>query len=349
MLRLTEVSITLWNRAVERSRVALKDRYHKHCGGSRPGAAMIALPTLIFAVLAVSASARVSAQSSSDTASTRGDAVMEEVIVTGTRIARRDFASPSPISTVDQLFLDFSGQPTLEEALNQMPQVQPDFGRTSNNPGDGTARINLRGLGAERTLVMLNGRRLAPSGAGSAVDVNNLPQALIKRVEIITGGASAVYGSDAIAGVVNVITDDEFDGFSLEASYYSTEVGDSEIGDLNLVFGHNFADGRGNITVYGSYLDRKESFASDREISRVPLAEDLQGGLQPRGSSAIPEGFIFAPALDIGNGPEPTRFDEAGGVVYLCTPGRSVQLWPCQLPANTAYPLFGGRVLRLRD
>jgi iron complex outermembrane receptor protein len=136
----------------------------------------------------------------------QGETLMEEVVVTGTRIVRRDFSSPSPISTIDEMFLDFSGQPTLEEALNHMPQVQPDFGRTANSPGDGTSRINLRGLGAERTLVMMNGRRLAPSGAGSAVDINNLPQALIKRVEIITGGASTVYGSDAIAGVVNVIT-----------------------------------------------------------------------------------------------------------------------------------------------
>ncbi|GAB5414270.1 MAG: TonB-dependent receptor [Congregibacter sp.] len=218
------------------------------------------------------------------------------------------------------MFLEFSGQPTLEEALNQMPQVQPDFGRTSNSPGDGTARINLRGLGAERTLVMLNGRRLAPSGAGSAVDVNNLPQALIKRVEIITGGASAVYGSDAIAGVVNVITDDEFDGFSVDTSYYSTERGDSEVGDLNLVFGKNFGDGRGNITAFASYLDRNPSFAADRDITRVPLGEDLGGGLSPRGSGAIPEGLVVSPRVDLGNGPELTRFNEAGQLVPFVSP-----------------------------
>ena len=93
-----------------------------------------------------------------------------------------------------------------------MPQVAPDFGRTSNNPGNGTAAINLRGMGSGRTLVLLNGRRLAPSGVGGAVDVNNLPQALMERVEVITGGATTVYGSDAIAGVVNFITRDDFDG-----------------------------------------------------------------------------------------------------------------------------------------
>lgn len=82
--------------------------------------------------------------------------------------------------------------PCMEEYLNQMPQLTPDYGRTSNNPGDGTAALNLRGMGADKTLVLLNGRRVSPSGVGSAVDVNNLPRAMIDSVEIITGGASTV-------------------------------------------------------------------------------------------------------------------------------------------------------------
>lgn len=89
----------------------------------------------------------------------------EEVIVTGSRIKRRDFSSPSPIITIDREMLAFSGQPALEETLNQMPQVIPDYGRNSNNPGNGTSRINLRGMGPGRTLVLLNTRRLGPSGA----------------------------------------------------------------------------------------------------------------------------------------------------------------------------------------
>jgi outer membrane cobalamin receptor len=149
--------------------------------------------------------------------------VLEEVIVTGTRIKRKDFTSTSPLVTLDREDFEFSGQPTIEEYLNQMPQVQPDFGRTSNNPGNGTSRVNLRGMGAGRTLVLLNGRRVAPSGVGSAVDINNLPRALMERVEIITGGASTVYGSDAIAGVVNFITRQDFAGFGFDASYSVTK------------------------------------------------------------------------------------------------------------------------------
>ena len=120
---------------------------------------------------------------------------VEEIIVTGSRIARRDFVSPSPIATIDRSEIEASPHATLEDLMNRMPQVLPDYGRAANNPGDGTARINLRGLGAGRSLVLLNSRRLAPSGSGSAVDVNNIPQALIERVEVITGeGIRAVQG-----------------------------------------------------------------------------------------------------------------------------------------------------------
>ena len=132
--------------------------------------------------------------------------IMEEVHVTGTRIARRDFNTPSPLTTVDKETIEFSPQLTIEETLNQMPQVFPSDGRTANWAGDGLATIDLRGLGASRTLVLLNGRRLAPTGTGNEVDLNNIPRFLLERVEIITGGTSAVYGSDAIAGVVNFIT-----------------------------------------------------------------------------------------------------------------------------------------------
>lgn len=249
-----------------------------------------------------------------------GDDAIEEIVVTGSRIKRRDFTSPSPITSIDRQMLQFSGQPTLEEALNQMPQVQPDFGRTSNNPGDGTSRLNLRGLGSERTLVMLNGRRLAPSGVGSSIDVNNLPQALIERVEIITGGASTVYGSDAIAGVVNFITRDDVEGLSLDASTYTTEDGDSESSDINILYGRDFAGGSGNVRIFAGALDRKASFAADRRISRVPLFDNGEGALEESGSFTTPSGVVFAPEVDLGNGPVFIRFDPSGNPVEFIDP-----------------------------
>jgi outer membrane receptor protein involved in Fe transport len=241
------------------------------------------------------------------------EVLLEEVTVTGTRIKRKDFTSPSPLVTISREDFEFSGQPTIEEYLNQMPQVQPDFGRTANNPGDGTARVNLRGMGAGRTLVLLNGRRLAPSGVGSAVDVNNLPRSLLERVEIITGGASTVYGSDAIAGVVNFITRQDFDGFGFDASYSVTGEGDSTIYDANFVYGHNLASGRGNITLFAGYYERNPTFASDRKLTSVAYTDDwVSGELSVGGSSIIPAGRVAFPSVDLGNGPVSLSWDPDG-------------------------------------
>ncbi|HKX56259.1 MAG TPA: TonB-dependent receptor, partial [Xanthomonadales bacterium] len=229
---------------------------------------------------------------------------LEEVVVTGSRIKRRDFTSPSPITTIDREAFEFSGQPTLEEYLNQMPQLSPDFGRTSNNPGDGTAALNLRGLGPGRTLVLLNGRRVAPSGVGSAIDVNNLPRALVDKVEIITGGASTVYGSDAIAGVINFKTRDDFAGLSVDGSYSISEQGDADIYDGNIVYGHDLASGRGNITVFGGFYERKELFAGERELSSVTYIDTwVNNQVIIGGSTTIPAGAVLAPRVNLGQGP----------------------------------------------
>jgi outer membrane receptor protein involved in Fe transport len=231
------------------------------------------------------------------------ESILEEVVVTGTRIKRRDYTSLSPLTTISREDIEFSGQPTLEEYLNQLPQNQPGFGRTSNNPGDGTAQINLRNMGPGRTLVMMNGRRLAPSGVGSAVDVNNLPSALVDRVEVITGGASTVYGSDAIAGVVNFITRDDFEGLTVEGIYNISGEGDADIWDLNMVYGYQLPDDRGNITFYAGRYEREELFAADREFTAVPWIDDwFIGELYEGGSSRTPEGVVFGPRADLGDG-----------------------------------------------
>jgi outer membrane receptor protein involved in Fe transport len=250
---------------------------------------------------------------------------VEEIIVTGSRLRRRDFNAPSPITSIDSDQIRNSGQPTLESALNQMPQVTPGITRTTNNGSNGgSADINLRGLGSQRTLVMLNGRRMAASGIGSAVDINNLPQVLIDRVEIITGGATTVYGSDAVSGVVNFITRRDFDGFGLDAGAYITERGDANTYDLNLTYGHNFANGRGNITVFGAYMDREELRSDARELTAVTWSDawwtPLAGELVESGSSAVPEGSIQFPAFDYGNGPARTIFEPDGTPRELIVP-----------------------------
>jgi len=245
---------------------------------------------------------------------------VEEIIVTGSRLRRRDFNAPSPIASVDQAQIANSGQPNLEAALNQLPQVAPSRNRSTNNGSNGTAEINLRGFGAGRTLVMLNGRRVAASGIGSAVDINNLPQVLIDRVEIITGGATTVYGSDAVSGVVNFVTRNDFDGFGIDASAYMTERGDSNTYDINLTYGHNFQNGRGNLTVFAAYLDREELLADQRELTSVPWMDTWEGELVEGGSSRIPEGAVFFPDYDFGNGPSRVTFDPDGNAREFIDP-----------------------------
>lgn len=238
--------------------------------------------------------------------------VIEEVTVTGTRIQRRDFTSPSPLVTITREELEFSGQPTLEDYLNQVPQNQPTSGRTLNNGGDGTAGLNLRAFGPGRTLVMLNGRRVAPSGVGSAVDVNNIPSLLVDRVEIITGGASTVYGSDAIAGVVNFITRGEFEGLSFEGGYNVTSEGDADIWDFNAVYGKGFDNGA-HVTVYAGRYEREPLFADQRAITAVPIIDNwFTGELQVGGSDSTPYGVINFPRADLGKGPGLVTWDANG-------------------------------------
>ena len=138
------------------------------------------------------------------------EAVIEEVVVTGSRIKRRDFVSNSPVATLDAREIELTNTVNVESLLNTLPQLVPALDRTSNNPGNGTATVDLRGLGASRTLVLMNGTRVTPTSSAGVVDINTIPTALIERVEVLTGGASAVYGSDAVAGVVNFIMKDNF-------------------------------------------------------------------------------------------------------------------------------------------
>jgi outer membrane receptor protein involved in Fe transport len=272
------------------------------------------LPTCLLSLVATPVVALAqSAAIAQDNEPPANEQLIEEVVVTGSRIARRDYVSPSPISTIDRSEIEASPHATLEDLVNRMPQVLPDYGRAANNPGDGTARINLRGLGAGRSLVMLNSRRLAPSGAGSAVDVNNIPQALIERVEIITGGASTVYGSDALAGVVNFITRDDFQGFTLDAQYGVSARGDADSYDINVAWGTDFAAGRGNVVAYAGYFERSEVFAGDRQLTREPFAEDTETGtIDVEGSFVIPETAIVFPPVPFPEGDPVVTFDPDG-------------------------------------
>ena len=219
------------------------------------------------------------------------DAAEDEIVVTGSRIAKQDFISTSPVASVDSAQFDITGTVNTESLLNTLPQAVPGLDRTSNNPGGGIATIDLRGLGTNRTLVLVDGRRIVPTTGGGTVDINNIPTALIERVEVLTGGASAVYGSDAVAGVVNFVLKDDFEGAELSTGYEITEKGDAELLSINATIGGNFADGRGNAVFSAGYTDRKDVFQGDRDFSTFAL-RDGADGLIPGGSSGIPEGRV---------------------------------------------------------
>lgn len=203
---------------------------------------------------------------------TAAPAPMETVTVTGSRIARKDFIADSPISTVSADTIEKNGPATIEATLNEMPQFAASSGGATQSGANQQARgaranLNLRGLGVARTLVLLDGRRLQPSDPfGNAVDLNTIPTAILANVEVISGGASAVYGSDAVAGVVNLITKKKVDGIQIDAQYGETSRHDGKSVDLSVLAGGKFADGRGNSMVALSIFDRKAAYKDSRSF-----------------------------------------------------------------------------------
>ena len=223
----------------------------------------------------------------------------DTIIVTGSRIQREDLNAPSPVTTVSAEQLVLTNTVNSEQFLNTLPQVIPAFDQTSNNPGNGSATVNLRGLGTARTLVLVDGARFVGQGPTFVVDLNNIPSALVERIDVVTGGASAVYGSDAVAGVVNFILKDDFEGIQLDVSDELSAAGwDANTFNAALTVGGNFADGRGNAVVSMSYTNREPLFQGDRPLSQLtnadPGAGNAAAGFSQTGSANIPGGGFFS-------------------------------------------------------
>ncbi len=198
----------------------------------------------------------------------------EAIVVTGTRLVRQDFEAISPVTTVGAEQLELTATLTTDSLLNELPQIVPGNTRTSNNSGGfDYATVDLRGLGPQRTLVLVNGERVPVSSTLGAVDLNTIPSSLISRIEVVTGGASAVYGSDALSGVVNFVLKDDYEGAELNATYGSElSTGNASEFEINGLVGGNFANGRGNMTAYGSYYNRNGVFQSAYDYSRTSAA-----------------------------------------------------------------------------
>src|SRR6185437_13092161 len=241
---------------------------------------MSAVNRLLVSTVLAGALAAVAAAAAAQEANPSPSPVLTEVVVTGSRIPQPNTEAISPIQTVGQQEFKLQGTVDVETLLNNLPSVSPADTQFSNgNAQSGIATVDLRELGASRTLVLVDGRRMPPGDAQEPVaDLNLIPSALIERVDVLTGGAASIYGSDAIAGVVNFIMKHDFQGVQIDAQYGFAQhdndnaAAESVLTEAGLVaprgstiqgrnthvtvtFGANLDDGRGNVEGYLSYID----------------------------------------------------------------------------------------------
>ena len=258
----------------------------------------------------------------------REEPLFEEVVVTGSRIQRANLVSSSPVTQLDSEQLRFTGLTRVEDALAAIPAISLDQSSGQAIEATGIATLQLRNLGAKRTLVLMNGRRLpagTPSGGvdSSAADINLIPGQLVERVEVLTGGASSTYGADAVAGVVNFIMQDDFEGLKFD---YQTSINrhdnggnvvasaaraagqpfasgtstDGEIKDFTLILGGNLDSGRGNITSFATYREIEGVTQAERGYSACPVragrtclgsATNASGSVIPQDPNGTPGRF----------------------------------------------------------
>ena len=230
--------------------------------------------TLVAAAVAAALASSYSTVLQAQEAAAAGqEPALTEITVTGSRIVRRDLDAASPVVTVDNKAFQESSTIAVEAVLNQLPQYVPTnqtqfatsdvFPSATSTPGVST--ISLRGLGANRTLVLVDGRRAQPINSTLVIDTNSIPAAALESVEIITGGASAVYGADALAGVTNFKLRSNFQGIEFTGRSGITEAGDGAEHSLSMLFGSSLADGRGNAMLGVEWSKRQEVLASDRD------------------------------------------------------------------------------------
>ncbi len=270
------------------------------------------------------------------------DSSVETVVVTGSRIPQVGLYSSSPVTAVGQQEAKFEGTTNLETLLNNLPQVVAGQNSTVSNGASGTADVDLRGLGAARTLVLVDGKRLGPGdpdavshGTAGVADLNFIPVNLVDHIEVLTGGASATYGSDALAGVVNFILKKDFEGVEVDGQYTvnendntkdfpspgpvagqnildtyniarpKTDIFNGQTADVHLLLGVNSADGKGNVTLYAGYQNISAILENSRDFSACAAGSTNAAPGAPYsyhycgGSSTVPEGKFVS--IDVGN------------------------------------------------
>lgn len=311
-------------------------------GPQTSSASIAPTPVLVARNQSQPQSQRQTAGSQSAGASESGVA-REEVVVTGSRIARSGVATPTPTVVLDSEAIVASGAVNIGDLLRELPAIGP--GLNSENTaatfsGAGLNLIDLRNLGTERTLVLVNGRRhVGTQPNTTAVDLNSIPTPLIERVEVITGGASAVYGADAVSGVVNIIMRQDFEGIDVDVQTGSSDRSDARRHQIGITAGTNFAEDEGNITLHMSYVD-EGGIAFDARPGGVSGANWVANPENTGPNDGIPDFIIMnnlrqlagqqesAFIIDRGNGREVFGFNPDGSL-------RPFQLGPSGLIGNT--------------
>ncbi|MGH6652807.1 MAG: TonB-dependent receptor domain-containing protein [Sphingopyxis sp.] len=226
----------------------------------------------------------------------------DTIVVTGSRIARPNLESQVPIVSVSGAEFFETGNTSVGDTLNELPSLRSTFSQSNSTRFLGTSGLNLldlRGLGTQRTLVLVNGRRHVGSDVLSnavSPDVNTIPTDLIERVDVVTGGNSAVYGSDALAGVVNFILKDSFEGLQLRGQSGVSKYGDAGSYYASLLAGKNFADGRGNVAINLEYAHQEDYYASGRPNLRQTngfITVDTDPAGSPNGSDGTPDALFY--------------------------------------------------------
>lgn len=267
---------------------------------------------------------------------------IERIAVTGSRIKHDSSQMTTPTTIIGAAEIAQFGVKNIGELMNKLPALMDgvtggntNFQNGGNTDNAGLELANLRGLGIERTLVLVDGRRhVAGSAQSAAVDMSMIPVALIERLEIITGGASAIYGADAVTGVVNFIMKKDFNGFELDASYGQSAEGDGEKSDLSLSWGSNFAQGKGNFTMSIAYSDQQEIAMTDRDYAnKRPAFAIFEGQAilreDERYQALSEEGLFYVPNADyLFDGNHPAPF------------GGNFPAIPITQVSNAFYPIF---------
>ena len=248
------------------------------------------------------------------------DQTAKPIVITGSRIPRSNLTAVSPVTMIKSDEVKLEGATNVEEVLNALPQVAPSQGAFVSNGAIGIATVDLRNLGASRTLVLVNGRRLGPGDPGSPLpDINMIPASLIQRVEVLTGGATSVYGSDAVSGVVNFILDTKLNGLRVDGQtsvfqhdnrngsglrealvrsglyFPSGNTVDGARRDINLAYGKGFLDGRAHLSLYAGYrhLDALTQDARDYSACPAFVSEHDNKVLECGGSDfTFPANFV---------------------------------------------------------